>query len=217
LLRKPQPKPAPEESKTQEIAKVPIPQPVMPTPNFEDDSKTYFGASKTLRTSAHRKMVLKFVRDKYSRARFQRIYDAETDGWGASDFHRCCDKKGWTLTIVETTKGPSLFFGSCYIFGAFTTAEWVSSDEPISKPCPHSFLFSVNEGSKYPINSGDRVAIECYNGWCARFGEWGNVLGISSDSNNNTDSYCQANHYSFNLPAAKGSLYPSINGGDKNF
>ena len=37
-LRKPQPKPVPEESKTQEVVKVPIPQPVLPVPNLEDDS-----------------------------------------------------------------------------------------------------------------------------------------------------------------------------------
>ena len=53
-------KSAPEESKTQEIAKVLIPQAVLPAPTFEDDSAS---DSKTLRTPAHRKMVIKFVRD----------------------------------------------------------------------------------------------------------------------------------------------------------
>jgi hypothetical protein len=90
-------------------------------------------------------MVMKFVRDQYPQARFKRIYDASTDGWDAKDFHRCCDKKGWTLTIVETTKG--------FIFGGFTTAEWESSG--IYHPDPHSFLVSVNEGSKYPITGED--------------------------------------------------------------
>ena len=90
-LQKPHPKPAPEESKTQVIAKVPIVQPVLPAPNLEDDSSTYFAASKTLRTPEHRKLVLKFVRDQFPRARFQRIYDATTDGWQAKDFHRRCD------------------------------------------------------------------------------------------------------------------------------
>jgi hypothetical protein len=148
---------------------------------------------------------MKFVRDQYPRARFQRIYDASTDGWKNTDFHRCCDKKGWTLTIVETTRG--------FIFGGFTTAEWESS--PNLKPSAHSFLFSVNEGSKYPITSGDTRAIECWSGWSAVFGDW--ELRIFSDSNNNTDSYCNATRASFMLPASKGSQYPSINGGEKNF
>jgi hypothetical protein len=112
------------------------------------------------------------------------------------------------LTIVETTKD--------FIFGGFTKAKWESLN-CFSKPCAHSFLFSVNEGSKYPITSGDREAIGCYSGVCAVFGTGGNELCIWSDSNNNTESYCYANRASFKLPPAKGSEYPSINGGEKNF
>ena len=67
---------------------VPIPFPVLPSLTFEDESSIYFGDSKTLRTPAHQKMVMKFVRDQYPKARFQRIYDAATDGWKANDFHR---------------------------------------------------------------------------------------------------------------------------------
>ena len=184
MLRKPYPKPAPEESKTQEEAKAPLPQPVLPVPLVEDDSSKYFGTSKTLRTPANRRMVIKFVRDQFPKARFQRIYDAATHGWKNTDFHRQCDKKGWTLTIVETTDG--------FIFGGFTTAEWESPESPwISKPCPHSFLFSVNEGSKYPITRGGKDAIWCHSGRCAWFGNWD--LVICRDSNTNTDSYCNAN------------------------
>jgi hypothetical protein len=130
-----------------------------------------------------------------------------TDGWGAEDFHRQCDKKGWTLTIAETTKD--------FIFGGFTTAEWESPTQIIRKPCPHSFLFSVNEGSKYPITSGYTNAILCYSGICAVFGE--GELVICTDSNNNTNSTCNANYSSFKLPGAKGSQYPSINAGEYNF
>jgi hypothetical protein len=90
-------------------------------------------------------MVLKFFSDQYPQVRFNRIYDAETHGWKNKDFHKYCNNKGWTLTIVQTT--------SDFIFGGFTTAEWESSG--IYHPDPHSFLFSVNEGSKYPITGED--------------------------------------------------------------
>jgi hypothetical protein len=40
-----------------------------------------------------------------------------------------------------------------FIFGGFTTAEWES--KAINKTDPKSFLFSVNEGSKYPIAEGN--------------------------------------------------------------
>jgi hypothetical protein len=89
-----------------------------------------------------------------------RIYDATTDGWGAKDFHSCCDESGWTLTIAETTEN--------FIFGGFTTAEWESpsTTDTVTKKDPHSFLFSVNEGSKYPITSGDETAIKCSINYC---------------------------------------------------
>jgi uncharacterized protein (DUF2384 family) len=63
-----------------------IHQPVLPIPSLKEDS--CFGDSKTLRTFEHRKMIIKFVQDQFPKARFQKIYDAATDGWGANDFHR---------------------------------------------------------------------------------------------------------------------------------
>jgi hypothetical protein len=156
-------------------------------------------------------MVFTFVRDQYSQARFKRIYDANIDGWRYDDFHRCCNKKGWTLTIVKTTDD--------FTFGGFTTAEWDSSGN--QKHDPESFLFSVNEGSKYPITRGDRDAIGCYSYCGAKFGKYTGDLEIASESNKNSDSRCRANQPSFNLPAAKAKgsdkKSSSINGGKKKF
>ena len=113
------------------------------------------------------------------------------------DFHRFCDKKGWTLTIVETTED--------FIFGGFTTAEWESppGDKFISKPDPHSFLFSVNQACKYPfVGAGpDKNAIGCWSGCCARFGTTGYWdLGISY-YNNSIRGFCSLSGC-FKLPAA---------------
>ena len=117
------------------------------------------------------------------------------------------------MIIVENTES--------FIFGGFTTAEWESPPPStgISKPDPNSFLFSVNEGSKYPITGEDSEAIGCNSGYCAAFGGTGGSrdLVIRSDSKNNTSSYAYANLESFKLPAAKGSEYPSMNGGKNNF
>jgi hypothetical protein len=81
----------------------------------------------------------------------------------------------------------------------------------------------VNEGSKYPITAGgDRMAIGCDKNYCALFGaNKKRDIGIKSNSNNNTDSWCWANKPSFKLPASKGEGYEegssSINGGKNNF
>jgi hypothetical protein len=140
-------------------------------------------------------MVIKFVRDQYPQARFKRIYDATVDGWKAKDFHRRCDKRGWTLTIVETSKD--------FIFGGFTTAEWETHwywYDRVFKTDPQSFLFSVNEGIKYPITHRDRHAISCWPYYCAMFGEKGLEFYIVSESNNNSDSHCYSEMCSFDLP-----------------
>ena len=40
---------------------------------------------------------------------------------------------------------------------------------------------------------------------------------IYSYSNSDTKSWCSANRASFKLPAAKGRMYPLINGGEDHF
>jgi polyferredoxin len=63
---------------------------------------------------------------------------------------------GEAAPVAHATVG--ILTATTFIFGGFITAEWKSAPWylPIPKPCPHSFLFSVNEGRKYPITSGDR-------------------------------------------------------------
>jgi hypothetical protein len=87
---------------------------------------------------------------------------------------------------------------------------------------PRSFLFSVNEGSKYPVTAGgESNAIRCDSGYCALFGTGGWDIWISSESNNNTSSGCRAIMPSFKLPAAKGKGCENdssiINGGKYRF
>ena len=43
------------------------------------------------------------------------LYRASRDGWGASNFHSCCDNKGPTVTVIKS--------GNC-IFGGYTEHEW---------------------------------------------------------------------------------------------
>ena len=46
------------------------------------------------------------------------LFRASRDCCDASDFHRCCDGKGATITIVKTTKG--------YAFGGYSNVSWQS-------------------------------------------------------------------------------------------
>ena len=43
------------------------------------------------------------------------IYRASRDGWGATNFHSCCDRKGPTVTVVKSGNN---------IFGGYTEQHW---------------------------------------------------------------------------------------------
>ena len=60
-------------------------------------------------------------------------------------------------------------------------------------------MFSVKEGTKFPIAGGDRAAISCSSGHCAVFGALESV--IFGDSNNNAGSFCRPNGASFKFLA----------------
>ena len=52
------------------------------------------------------------------RSVFLRCWHANTDGWAATTFHRNCDGKGPTVTIIKVND---------YIFGGYTDVSWNSS------------------------------------------------------------------------------------------
>ena len=58
---------------------------------------------------------LKPVLQSSSSSRFMRCWHAKTDGWAASTFHRQCDNKGPTVTIIKVNN---------YIFGGYTDVSW---------------------------------------------------------------------------------------------
>ena len=43
------------------------------------------------------------------------LYRASRDGWGAANFHSCCDNKGPTVTVIKSRN---------YIFGGYTEENW---------------------------------------------------------------------------------------------
>ena len=50
-----------------------------------------------------------------TRGKFVRCWHAKPDGWAASTFHRQCDNKGPTVTIIKVNN---------YIFGGYTDVSW---------------------------------------------------------------------------------------------
>jgi len=62
------------------------------------------------------------------------LYRASKHGWKTIDFHKECDGKGETLTVIKTKQG--------YIFGGYTNCPW-KSNKNIFQSSAESFLFSL--------------------------------------------------------------------------
>ncbi len=71
-----------------------------------------------------------------------RLYSGSLDGFKASKFHRLCDNKGPTITLIKSTLGRK--------FGGFTKQSWESLNG-VYKNDPDAFLFSIDKLTKYPI------------------------------------------------------------------
>ncbi len=70
------------------------------------------------------------------------IYKATRDGFGSSDFHRCCDNLGATMTIIQSKGGG-------YLFGGYTSVSWRSiGDYVTDKNGP--FLFTLTNPHRIP-------------------------------------------------------------------
>ena len=50
---------------------------------------------------------------------FNLLYRGSKDGWAASNFHRLCDNKGPTVTLVKSSAGR--------VCGGFTTLSWTTN------------------------------------------------------------------------------------------
>ena len=88
--------------------------------------------------------------------KFKLIYRATVDGFGSKDFHRKCDNKGKTLTIIKEKNNS-------YIFGGYTEQTWANekpffTDYPrdhglnrtFFNTCndPNAFIFSLTNKDK---------------------------------------------------------------------
>jgi len=111
------------------------------------------------------------------------IYKATRDGFQADDFHKTCDNKGPSVTVIQTKEG--------YLFGGFSPVAWDSSDS--WKTHPNCFIFTLHNPhhippSKYPLLPGDKHGIRCNSAYGPVFGG-GDDIRVYSNSNNTNSSF----------------------------
>jgi TLD len=112
------------------------------------------------------------------------IYKATRDGFGSSDFHRCCNNKGPTITVIQSKDGG-------YLFGAYTSVSWTSIENYVEDR-NGPFLFTLTNPhaippTKYPVKIA-QYSIFDKNSYGPTFGG-GADLHVCNNSQMNGDSY----------------------------
>jgi hypothetical protein len=72
---------------------------------------------------------------------FSLLWRGSRDGFSAEEFHRRCDGKSNTLTVIKSTTG--------YIVGGFTSISWSTIGG--HKSDPDAFLFSLTNPYNNPV------------------------------------------------------------------
>ena len=107
------------------------------------------------------------------------LYRGSVDGFAASDFHRQCDNKGSTLTVIESTNNKR--------FGGYTPLDWKSGVNNYVNTS-QSWLFSLDHKEKLPQIKSPEYGMYCNDGYGPTFG--GNFdLYIAANANANNTSY----------------------------
>jgi hypothetical protein len=132
-------------------------------------------------------------RQKGSGVRLELLYRASRDGFMARDFHRLCDNKGATVTVIRSKKG--------YVFGGYVDQSWNCSDVWVASSS--AFLFSLVRPSssvamKLPLNgTNNQYAMRCDSLYGPKFGNYD--IEVHESANTNSNSYTNLGR-SYKLP-----------------
>ena len=119
--------------------------------------------------------------------KFELIFTASINGDNAKDFHKFCDGKGPTVTIVKGKNG--------HIFGGYVTVPFSSDGQ--SHYDDKAFLFSLTNMKKFPIKIKEQAVCHL-SGWGPYIGYDNKCdLAIYTGCLNNKESYCEPKSYEF--------------------
>jgi hypothetical protein len=122
-------------------------------------------------------------RQKGSGVRLELLYRASRDGFKVTDFHRLCDNKGATVTVIRSKEG--------YVFGGYADQRWNGSDGHVGSSS--AFLFSLVRPSSsvammLPLNGkANKYAMYCDSTHGPVFGG-GYDIFVNESSNTNSNS-----------------------------
>jgi hypothetical protein len=120
---------------------------------------------------------------------FSLLWRGSRDGFDAATFHRLCDGKANTLTVIKNTNG--------FIFGGFASIPWSSSKG--YKADSTAFLFSLTNPSNTPLKLKVKLPENAvyHDSWYGPIFGGGYDLHVYSLSNANRNSYMRFHSYEF--------------------
>ena len=119
--------------------------------------KAKANSNKTILDRSHIKMLKKWLGLKGG-IKCRRLYQAGKHGFTPAEFHRRCDNRGPTITLIKTTTGK--------IFGGYTDQPWNKSDKLFVSN--DSFIFSVSNNKRAVVIDAQNV-IGCFANHLAHF------------------------------------------------
>lgn len=96
------------------------------------------------------KMLHSWLREDGSDGKFELLYQSSRDGLSADNFHSKCDGEGSTITIIKTTKVPSLGL----VLGGYSRSPWTSQGTPSTS---NGGLFGSSSHTVAQWSSSDRA------------------------------------------------------------
>lgn len=112
---------------------------------------------------------------------YERLYRGSVNGLNPAAFHRGCDRKGATLTVIRCTRGN--------VFGGYTSCGWRASESPTYVRSDDAFVFTVLNPhgippTAYPLKDSEVSGAI----WCSsRHGPcFGDDILLSNGRNKNT-------------------------------
>jgi len=142
---------------------------------------------------------------------FSLLWRGSRDGFNAAAFHRLCDGKANTVTVIKNTNG--------FIFGGFTSIPWSSSND-VYKADSTVFLFSLTNSNNNPLRfkvKSPQYAVNHHPSYGPLFGYNGEDLCVSSLSNTNRRSSMYLSSYEFSNSKSSTECCKFIVGGSDCF
>jgi len=137
------------------------------------------------------------------------LYRGSRDGFTAASFHRMCDNKGATLTVIkaENTKN---------IFGGYNQGSWSSSGSYVSTP---AWIFSLVNSTGKPLkllpSSGNTNNAYCNSSYGPTWGS-GHDLHINSNMKTN-NNYTNPSSFRTVAPGYQGTFEKTLLAGEYKF